>query len=272
MFNETKIGRRAVLAGMATGAVTLLTGAARAADDDTLAKVTGSHAIVLGFYNEPPHNWLEFTGGGYKGIDYEMAAAILGKLGVTQIDQIAVDWSGLIPGLQAKRWDMLAVGMSITEERAKQVAFATPIYQYGSGLIVPAGNPKGIKGLSQFAGAKIGAILGSTDADLIVAQKGELVAFKSHPEMIAGLKAGRMDAALADETTAGYANIVSPEPSIEILHDWEGKAARPTSFSVRLEEAAMLKALNDGIAEMKKDGTALKILETYGLTATNLIP
>jgi polar amino acid transport system substrate-binding protein len=271
MFNETKIGRRAVLAGMATGAVTLLTGAARAADD-TLAKVTNSHAIVLGFYNEPPHNWLEFTGGGYKGMDYELAAAILGKLGVTQIDQIAVDWSGLIPGLQAGRWDMLAVGMSITEERAKQVAFATPIYQYGSGLIVPAGNPKGIKGLSQFPGAKLGAILGSTDADLIVAQKGELVAFKSHPEMISGLKAGRMDAALADETTAGYANIVAPESSIEILHEWEGKAARPTSFSVRLDDTAMLKALNDGIAELKKDGTALKILETYGLTAGNLIP
>lgn len=270
MFASRTIRRRTALIGMVAGTLAALTGGTQAAD--TLAKVKDSHAIVMGFYNEPPHNWVEFTGGGYKGMDYEIGATILAKLGVTQIDQIAVDWSGLIPGLQAGRWDMLAVGMSITAERAKQVSFTTPIYQYGSALIVPKGNPKGIKGLAQFAGMKVGAILGSTDADLVTAQKGaELVAFKSHPEMINGLKAGRVDAALADETTAGYANLLVPEPSIEILHEWEGKAARPTGLSVRLDDADMLKLLNDNIAEMKKDGTIVKILEKYGLTAGNMV-
>src|SRR5438874_223875 len=207
MFASRTIGRRTALIGMVAGALAAMVVATHAAD--TLAKIKESHAIVMGFYNEPPHNWVEFTGGGYKGMDYDMGAAALKKLGVNQIDQIAVDWSGLIPGLQAGRWDMLAVGMSITPERAKQVSFTTPIYQYGSALIVPKGNPKGIKGLAQFSGMKVGAILGSTDADLISAQEGAtLVPFKSHPEMISGLKTGRIDAALADETTAGYANLV----------------------------------------------------------------
>src|ERR1700730_5066181 len=152
--------RKGSMIGTIVAAITVMTIGAQAAD--TLAKVKDSHAIVMGFYNEPPHNWVEFTGGGYKGMDYEIGATILAKLGVTQIDQIAVDWSRLIPGLQAGRWDMLAVGMSITAERAKQVSFTTPIYQYGSALIVPKGNPKGIKGLGQFAGMKVGAILGST--------------------------------------------------------------------------------------------------------------
>jgi ABC-type amino acid transport substrate-binding protein len=270
MIGPNTLLRKATMVGIVAGAIAVMTIAAQAAD--TLAKIKGSHAIVMGFYNEPPHNWVEFTGGGYKGMDYEMGAAILQKLGVTQIDQIAVDWTGLIPGLQAGRWDMLAVGMSITPKRATQVSFTTPIYQYGSALIVPKGNPKGIKGLAQFAGMKVGAILGSTDADLVNAQKGaELVAFKSHPEMINALKAGRIDAALADETTAGYANVLAPEPSIEILHEWEGKEARPTGLSVRLDDVAMLKVLNDNIAEMKKDGTIVKILEKYGLTAGNIV-
>jgi polar amino acid transport system substrate-binding protein len=236
--------RWSLIGTIVAGAISSATIAAQAAD--TLAKIKDSHAIVMGFYNEPPHNWVEFTGGGYKGMDFDMAVAILTKLGVTQIDQIAVDWSGLIPGLQAGRWDMLAVGMSITSERAKQVSFTTPIYQYGSALIVPKGNPKAIKGA-------------------------ELVAFKSHPEMISSLKTGRIDAALADETTAGYANLQVPEPTIEILHEWEGKAARPTGFSVRLDDAALLKVLNDNIADMKKDGTIVKTLEKYGLTAGNMI-
>lgn len=240
--------------------------------DDTLAKVRDSHRILMGFFNEPPHNWVEYTGGGYKGIDYDLAAVVLKSLGVTAIDQIAVDWAGLIPGLQAGRWDMLAVGMSITPERAKQVAFTTPIYEYGSALLVPKANPKGILGLAQFPGNRVGAILGSTDADLISAQKGaEFVAFKSHPEMVNALKTGRIDAALADETTAGYANLIVPEPTIEILHQWNGKAARPTGFSVRLGDTAMLNALNDNIAKLKQDGTAAMILQKYGLTTANIV-
>ena len=168
---------------------------------------------------------------------------------------------------------MLAVGMSITPDRAKQVAFTTPIYEYGSALLVPKANPKGILGLAQFSGKRVGAILGSTDADLISAQKGaEFVAFKSHPEMVNALETGRIDAALADETTAGYANLIAPEPTIEILHQWNGKAARPTGFSVGLGDTAMLNALNDNIVKIKQDGAAATILEKYGLTKANIVP
>src|SRR6516165_3495629 len=105
--NKHRLGR--ALASLFVAATAMAATAAYAAG--TLAKIKDSHSIVMGFYNEPPHNWVEFTGGGYKGMDYDIGAAILAKLGVTQIDQIAVDWSGLIPGLQAGRWDMLAVGM-----------------------------------------------------------------------------------------------------------------------------------------------------------------
>jgi polar amino acid transport system substrate-binding protein len=146
------------------------------------------------------------------------------------------------------------------------------VEQYGSALMVPAGNAKGILGLKQFPGKRVDAILGSTDADLISAQKApSFVAFKCQPEMVNALKTKRTDAALADETTAGYANLVAPEPTIEILHQWEGYAARPTGFSVRLDDVAMLKALNDNIAVIKQNGTVATILEKYGLTAGNIV-
>ena len=47
---------------------------------DTLAKITESKYILMGTYNEPPHNWVELAGGGYKGIDYELASTILQAL------------------------------------------------------------------------------------------------------------------------------------------------------------------------------------------------
>lgn len=243
-----------------------------AARADTLGKLKESKYALLGSYNEPPHNWIEPAGGGYKGIDYEIAETILKGLGVTEINQIPVDWSGLIPGLQAGRWDMLAVGMSITEERAKQVNFTKPIYQYGSALIVAAGNPKGIKGTSQFKGNKIGAILGGTDADLINSIEGaELVAYKTHPEMVNNIITGRIDAALAGETTAAYANVLQPEPGIELMHEWEGKAARPTGFAFRLDDVALLDHFNAELDRMKQDGGLAAILAKYGLSAGNIV-
>jgi polar amino acid transport system substrate-binding protein len=162
--------------------------------------------------------------------------------------------------------------MSITAERAKQVLFTKPIYEYGSALIVPKGNPKGILGLKQFPGNRIGAILGGTDADLIKSVEGaELVAYKTHPEMLNDIKAGRLDAALAGETTAAYANVVHPEPEVELLHQWEGKAARPTGFAFRLDDTAMNAYFEQALATMKQDGSLAKILEAYGLSSANIV-
>src|SRR6266542_1441146 len=136
--------RDALKAAVLFSAMAMMPSAALA---DTLAKLKETKYALLGSYNEPPHNWIEPAGGGYKGIDYELAEVILRKLGVETIHQIPVDWAGLIPGLLAGRWDLLAVGMSITEERATKVNFTKPIYEYGSALIVLKGNPKGITGL-----------------------------------------------------------------------------------------------------------------------------
>ena len=134
MFASRTIGRRTALIGMVAGALAAMAVATHAAD--TLAKIKESHAIVMGFYNEPPHNWVEFTGGGYKGMDYDMGAAALKKLGVNQIDQIAVDWSGLIPGLQAGRWDMLSRSIAMQARTPDLVQRRT-----GGKLEGPSGSP-----------------------------------------------------------------------------------------------------------------------------------
>src|ERR1700687_2244603 len=39
---------------------------------------------------------------------------------------IAQDWDGMIPGLQAGKFDVIMDGMSITEERMKEIDFSKP--------------------------------------------------------------------------------------------------------------------------------------------------
>jgi ABC-type amino acid transport substrate-binding protein len=246
---------------------------APAAQADTLSKIKDAKRIVMATYNEPPHNWVEPSGGGYKGIDFDLSSTILKSIGVETIDEIPVDWAGLIPGLAAGRWDMVAVGQAITAERAKQVDFTKPIYSYGLALIVQKGNPKKIMGHDDMSGKKIGGILGSTTADYVGSIKGaEFVAYKTHPEMIADLKAGRIDAILAGETTAAYAQAVQPEP-VDFVPDWKGYRDQlyKIGFSFRKGDTTIVAFFDEQLDKMKADGSLAAILKKYGLSESNIV-
>ncbi len=253
-------------------AVFLATQVAPATAADTLTKLKTTKYALLASYNEPPHDWFDPTDGKWKGIDNDIVEHILRKLGVEKWDFIVADWSALIPGLQAGRWDLMSVGMSITDKRKQEIAFSEPIYQYGDAIIVRKGNPKNIKGKADWVGKKMGGILGATNLDEIKAVAGaEAVPYKQHGDMFADVKAGRIDGALADETTTGYAFVVNPEPELEVLQVWVGKAPRPSGIGFRKEDVTLKTAFDAELANMKADGTLLAILKRYGLSEVNLI-
>ncbi len=264
-------GWRLATAVLAVATVFVVAQCGVAAAQDTLTKIKTSKYALLASYNEPPHDWFDPADGKWKGIDNDIVEYILRKLGAEKWDFIVADWSALIPGLQAKRWDLMSVGMSITDKRKQEIAFSEAIYQYGDGIVVKKGNPKKIRGKADWAGKRIGGILGATSIDEIKAVPGATaVPYKQHGDMFADVKAGRIDAALADETTAGYAFVVNPEPDLEVLHEWQGKAPRPSGIGFRKEDVTLKAAFDEELRRMKADGTLLAILKKYGLTEANL--
>ena len=240
---------------------------------DTLAKIKEAKYIVMATYNEPPHNWVEPSGGGFKGIDYELSSTILKRIDVETVDQIPVDWAGLIPGLVAGRWDMVAVGQAITSARAEQVDFSKPIYKYGLAQIVQPGNPQNITGRDEMPGKRIGGILGSTTSDYVGSiPDAEFVAYKSHPEMISDLIAGRIDAILAGETTAAFAQAMVPQP-VEFVLNWNGYENQlyMIGFSFCKNDRALVDYFDTELEKMKADGSFAAILEKYGLSESNIV-
>ncbi len=106
-------------------------------------KVAAGDKPSLGFATAVP--W------GYPGENGEplgfvnaIALTILEEMGINEVDTSVNEWAGLIPGLNAGRYDVITGGMYILKSRCENIDFSDPIGYFGDAMMVPAGNPKGI--------------------------------------------------------------------------------------------------------------------------------
>src|ERR1700754_4412488 len=91
----------------------------------TLAKAKQQGYIQVGFANESPYGFIDKSGQ-LTGEAPELAHVIFKELGIADVRGVQVDFGGLIGGFQARRFDTIAAGMSITPQRCGQGAFADP--------------------------------------------------------------------------------------------------------------------------------------------------
>ena len=54
---------------------------------------------------------------------------------------IAQDWDGMIPGLKAGKFDVIMDGMSITDERKKEIDFSKPYAVSPGAFLAPKDSP-----------------------------------------------------------------------------------------------------------------------------------
>src|SRR5690606_16636318 len=111
-----------------------------ASAETTLERAQRTGTIRIGYANEVPYAYIDLQGK-VTGESPEIAKAVFAQLGVTKIEPVLTEWGALIPGLQARRFDVIAAGMYITPARMKQVLFADPHYQMRDTLLVRQGNP-----------------------------------------------------------------------------------------------------------------------------------
>ncbi|QRM30633.1 lysine/arginine/ornithine ABC transporter substrate-binding protein [Microvirga sp. VF16] len=73
-----------------------------------------------------------FTGAGGKleGFEIDLANDLCKRMNV-KCEIVAQDWDGIIPALQAKKYDAIMAGMNITDKRLETINFSRP---YASGL------------------------------------------------------------------------------------------------------------------------------------------
>lgn len=249
--------------------------------ETTLQKAQKSGSVTVGFANEKPYAY-QTAEGELTGEAVEVARAVLKNLGINEMEGMLTEFGSLIPGLQAKRFDMVTAGMFITPERAGDVSFANPEYSIGEAIAVKKGNPLDIHSYEDIAEHETATIAvpgGAIEYDYLIAvgvSKDRIVTVPDMPSALSALQSGRVDVITATGPSLQATLDTANSPDYERVTDFEqpvidGESVRgygATAF--RNEDKDFVEAFNSELKKLQDSGELLEILQPFGFTEEEL--
>jgi polar amino acid transport system substrate-binding protein len=240
----------------------------------TLVAVAGAHAqqqqqlkLTIGTEGAyPPFNSVS-ADGSLVGFDIDIAKALCAEMRA-DCTFVTQDWQGIIPALQAGRFDAIISSMAVTEEHRKKVDFTHSYYRAVPAIVVPKDStiagvtPEELKGRS----------LGVRDATIHSRyakaryKESEVRKFPTIAGYEKELAGGGLDAAMDNrlvleawlKTEAGQCcrilGTIAPDPKIH------GEGA---GIAVRRGDADLVNRFNAAIAAIRNDGTYKRINDKY---------
>lgn len=216
-------------------------------ESDTLVMATNAEF--------PPYEYYE--GDEVVGIDAEIAQAIAEELGMTlKIEDMAFD--SIIPAVTSGKADFGAAGMTVTEDRKKNVDF-TDTYAKATQVIIVK-EDSDIAGPDDLTGKKIGVQLGTT-GDIYAGdiEDAEVEQYNKGFEAVQALTQGKIDAVVIDG-----------EPAKEFVAQAEGLKILDEAFTEEEYAIAVAKGnddlrekINDALAKLKESGKIDEIVAKY---------
>jgi polar amino acid transport system substrate-binding protein len=215
--------------------------------EDTLVMATNAEF--------PPYEYYE--GKDVVGIDADIAAAVADELGMKlKIEDMAFD--SIIAAVSSGKADIGAAGMTVTEERLKNVDF-TDTYATATQVIIVTEDSE-IAGPDDLTGKKIGVQLGTTGdiyADDI--EDASVERYNKGFEAVQALQQGKIDAVIIDGEPAK--EFVKEADGLKILD--EAFTEEEYAIAVKKGNDELKDKINDALASLKDSGKLDEIVGKY---------
>ena len=226
-----------------------------ASDDDNVLRIGTEGAYA-------PFNYTN-ADGSLGGFDVEIANAICDDLQMT-CEIIAQDWDGIIPGLKAGKYDAIVAAMSVTPERAKQVAFTDPYFSNALVFLAKKDSSFDPANSSDINTHSIAAQRSTISSQWLenAYPKADMKLYDTLSNAFLDLGSGRVDAMISDKLpalewlgSASGSNYAIKGDEIDINDNF--------AIAVRPNDEALQTKINKSLANLKSNGTYDKINQKY---------
>jgi len=224
----------------------------------------------------PPYNATDASGK-LVGFEIDLANALCERVQM-KCEIVQQDWDGMIPALLNKRFDGIMAGMSVTQERLKQINFSKPYSSTPAWFVgTKDGLLKDAKTLDDIKAALKGKSVGvqrSTIHQNFLEQKipgVDVKLYDTQDDLNLDLQNGRIDAGLAD--SLGWKDFLASDAGKGFTHFGPGLTGKDdpifglgVGIGLRKEDTALKAKLDKALDEVNADGTMTKLsVQWFGI-------
>ena len=212
----------------------------------------------------PPFEYMK--GEEVAGVDVDIAQAIADDLGV-KLTIKNVEFDSIIGSIKSGKADIGAAGISVTDERLKEVDFSSKYVKSTQYIILPEATE--VATIEQLAGLKIGVQTGTT-GDLTItgeveAKEGytgvlkdtgaEVLYYNSALDATIAMQAGKIDAVVIDELPAkNIAAVQDGLKAIELVYADGSNTEEEYAICVKKGNQELLDAINKTLDRLIQEG------------------
>ena len=214
--------------------------------------------------NYPPFSKMG-ADGKLAGFDIDIALALCAQM-KAECTLVQQEWDGMMPALNAKKFDMIVASMTITDERKKAAEFSDPYYSVPSRFIAKAGAFKD-HSAALFKGKKIIVLRNSPRAKYVAEQykDAEVLLVAKETDIYLELAAGRGDIGFGSSVVSGDAFLKKPEgkgfAQVGAAINLDGGSGVGIAF--RKGDDALRDKVNAALKAVRADGRYKKLADSY---------
>lgn len=196
------------------------------------------------------------------GFEVELAEAMCKEM-KANCEFVIQAWDGMIPGLLARKFDLIMSSMSITDERAERVLFSEPYYNTPGGWFARDGFSTDVTDMDAMKGKVVGVQRGTTMDTYVTENMGGIVTIKRYTtadDMVLDLEGERLDVVFVDYPV-GEQTILTKEGFKEVGE--QVKLGQGVGVAMRKRDTDLAKDVNAALATLKENGTYDEIMKKY---------
>jgi polar amino acid transport system substrate-binding protein len=219
----------------------------------------------------PPQEFYPVGSTTATGFDIEIGKALANVMGLN-FAVVDTPFTGIIPALNSKKFDIMVSAMTISDARKTQVDFI-PYFVAGESFVVAKGSTLNLTKLSDLCGHKVAAESGTAELDeanglnkaggACASNKVTVTTFQKDTEALTELKKGNVEIHFTDSPVAAYE--VQKDPSNLKISGGTIEVA-PEGIALRKNDPALENPVTAAFNQIKSDGTYASILAKWNVS------